>query len=116
MRCGAALPGCWRPILPRRAFRIWLAAHCTLQEDAANKVERHVRKAATAMLVESRVGDTFNALVTGASNKGTYVRVAAPPMEGRVMRGEKGLDVGDRVRVRLDGVNPDRGFIDFAIV
>jgi len=93
-----------------------LAAHCTRQEDAANKVERQVRKAATAMLVESRVGDTFNALVTGASNKGTYVRVAAPPMEGRVMRGEKGLDVGDRVRVRLDGVDPDRGFIDFVIV
>jgi VacB/RNase II family 3'-5' exoribonuclease len=93
-----------------------LAAHCTRQEDAANKVERQVRKAATAMLVESRVGGTFNALVTGASNKGTYVRVASPPMEGRVMRGEKGLDVGDRVRVRLAGVNPDRGFIDFVIV
>jgi len=93
-----------------------LAAHCTSQEDAASKVERQVRKAAAAMLVESRVGDTFSALVTGASNKGTYVRVASPPMEGRVMRGEKGLDVGDRVRVRLDGVNADRGFIDFAIV
>jgi VacB/RNase II family 3'-5' exoribonuclease len=90
-----------------------LATHCTKQEDAANKVERQVRKAATAMLVESRVGDTFDAIVTGASDKGTYVRVASPPMEGRLMRGERGLDVGDRVRVRLDGVNPDRGFIDF---
>jgi exoribonuclease-2 len=90
-----------------------LAAHCTKQEDMASKVERQVRKAATAMLVESRVGDAFDAIVTGASNKGTYVRVASPPMEGRLMRGERGLDVGDRVRVRLDGVDIDRGYIDF---
>jgi VacB/RNase II family 3'-5' exoribonuclease len=90
-----------------------LAAQCTKQEDMANKVERHVRKAATAMLVERRVGETFDAIVTGASSKGTYVRVASPPMEGRLMRGERGLDVGDRVRVRLDGVDAERGFIDF---
>lgn len=93
-----------------------IAAHCTKQEDAANKVERQVRKAATAMLVEARVGEIFEALVTGASNKGTYVRVLAPPMEGRVMRGEEGLDVGDRVRVRLERVDVDRGYIDFATV
>ena len=92
-----------------------LAAHCTTQEDAANKVERQVRKAATAMLVQSRVGDIFDGVVTGASNKGTYVRVASPPMEGRVMRGERGLDVGERVRVRLDGVDVERGFIDFVV-
>lgn len=107
----AALAGHPAPYAVRDLER--LAAHCTTQEDMANKVERQVRKAATAMLVESRVGDTFDAIVTGASNKGTYVRVASPPMEGRLMKGERGLDVGDRVRVRLDGVNVDRGFIDF---
>jgi len=90
-----------------------IAAHCTKQEDEANRVERQVRKAATAMLVESRVGDRFDAIVTGASSKGTYVRVLTPPMEGRVMKGERGLDVGDRVRVRLDGVDIERGYIDF---
>jgi len=93
-----------------------IAAHCTAQENAANKVERQVRKAATALLVERRVGSEFDAIVTGASDKGTYVRVAAPPMEGRVMKGERGLDVGDRVRVRLDGVNVERGYIDFVRV
>ena len=90
-----------------------LATRCTKQEDAANKVERQVRKSATALLVERRVGSTFDAIVTGASNKGTFVRVASPPMEGKLMSGERGLDVGDRVRVRLDGVDVDRGFIDF---
>jgi exoribonuclease-2 len=93
-----------------------IADHCTKQEDAANKVERQVRKAATAMLIESRVGAMFDATVTGASSKGTYVRVAAPPIEGRLMRGERGLDVGDRVRVRLDGVDVERGYIDFVTV
>ena len=90
-----------------------LAGQCTRQEDAANKVERQVRKSATALFVASRVGDVFNAFVTGASNKGTFVRVPAPPIEGKLVRGEAGLDVGDRVRVRLDGVDVDRGFIDF---
>jgi exoribonuclease-2 len=91
-----------------------LAAHCTAQEDAANKVERQVRKSATALLVQSHVGQVFDAIVTGASSKGTYVRVVSPPMEGRVMHGEQGLDVGDAVRVRLDRVDVDRGFIDFS--
>lgn len=90
-----------------------LAAHCTAQEDNANRVERQVRKSAAAMLVESRVGETFDALVTGVSPQGTFVRVATPPIEGKLMRGEHGLDVGDRVRVRLVEVNVDRGYIDF---
>jgi exoribonuclease-2 len=90
-----------------------LASHCTRQEDAANKVERQVRKSAAAMLVASRVGGTFDAIVTGASPKGTWVRVSAPPMEGRVVRGERGLDVGDRVRVQLRAVDVSRGHIDF---
>jgi VacB/RNase II family 3'-5' exoribonuclease len=90
-----------------------LAAHCTRQEDAANKVERQVRKSAAALVVASRIGDQFDAIVTGASPKGTYVRISTPPIEGRVMRGDRGLDVGDRVRVRLAGVDVERGFIDF---
>jgi exoribonuclease-2 len=91
-----------------------LAAHCTKQEDAANKVERQVRKSAAAIVMESRVGDAFDAIVTGASNKGTWVRVGSPPIEGKLVRGERGLDVGDHVRVRLDRVDAERGFIDFA--
>jgi exoribonuclease-2 len=90
-----------------------LAAHCTQQEDAANKVERQMRKAAAALVVESRIGESFNAIVTGASSKGTWVRVPSPPVEGKLVHGERGLDVGDRLRVRLTGVNVERGFIDF---
>jgi exoribonuclease-2 len=90
-----------------------LASHCTRQEDAANKVERQVRKSAVAMLVRSRVGEPFDAIVTGASPKGTFVRVAAPPMEGMLVHGMHGLDVGDRVRVRLANVDVERGYIDF---
>jgi len=90
-----------------------LATHCTQQEDNANRVERQVRKSAAAMLVESRVGQSFDALVTGASPQGTYVRVTTPPIEGKLMRGEHGLDVGDRVRVTLVKVDVDRGYIDF---
>src|SRR5262249_28891743 len=90
-----------------------LAAHCTGQEDNANKVERQVRKSAAALLVEHHVGSVFDALVTGASPKGTFVRVSAPPIEGKLVRGERGLDVGDRVRVRLESVDVERGYIDF---
>jgi ribonuclease R len=93
----------------------WLADHCTKQEDAANKVERQVRKSAAAIIVESRIGERFDAIVTGASSKGTYVRVASPPFEGKLVTGARGHDVGDRLRVRLVDVNVDRGFIDFAI-
>jgi VacB/RNase II family 3'-5' exoribonuclease len=90
-----------------------VATQCTSQEDAANKVERQVRKSAAAMVVQSRVGESFDAVVTGASDKGTYVRVVSPPIEGKLMAPRPGLDVGDRLRVRLSGVNIDRGFIDF---
>jgi VacB/RNase II family 3'-5' exoribonuclease len=90
-----------------------LAAQCTRQEDNAQKVERLARKSAAALVVESRVGDHFDAIVTGASNKGTFVRVTNPPIEGKLLRGEGGIDVGDRLRVELAGVDVERGFIDF---
>jgi VacB/RNase II family 3'-5' exoribonuclease len=93
---------------------VTIAAHCTDRENAARKVERQVRKDAAAVSMSGRVGESFDAIVTGASPKGTYVRVISPPIEGRVMRGEQGLDVGDRVRVRLLSTDPERGFIDFS--
>ena len=91
-----------------------LAAHCTAQEKSASKVERQVRKAATALLLVDRIGQQFNGVVTGASEKGTWVRISHPIAEGKVVRGSSGLDVGDRVRVELVHVDPGRGFIDFA--
>jgi len=90
-----------------------LARHCTEQEDNAAKVERQVEKSAAALLLASRIGDRFEAIVTGASEKGTWVRILQPPVEGKVVRGFEGLDVGDRVRVELAGTNVERGFIDF---
>jgi len=91
-----------------------LAAHCTAQEKNASKVERQVRKSATAFLLINRVGQQFNGIVTGASEKGTWVRISEPIAEGKVVKGSAGLDVGDRVRVELVHVDPERGFIDFA--
>jgi exoribonuclease-2 len=91
-----------------------LAQHCTEREDAANRVERQVRKAAAAMLLAPRVGELFDAVVTGASAKGTWVRLRTPPVEGRLERGAQGVDVGDALRVRLVHTDPEQGFIDFA--
>ena len=91
-----------------------IAAQCTKMEDAARKVERTVRKQAAALLLSGRIGETFDAIVTGANPKGTFVRTLSPPAEGMVVKGQQGMDVGDRVRVRLAGANPSRGFIDFA--
>jgi exoribonuclease R len=87
--------------------------HVGGQEDDANKIERHVRKSAAALLLEARIGQRFDALVTGASEKGTRVRVPDPPVEGKVVQGFTGFDVGDRVRVKLIDINVERGFIDF---
>jgi len=91
-----------------------LAQHCTVAEDAAAKVERQVRKSAAALLLQARIGQTFEGFVTGASVKGTWVRVLSPPVEGRVVRGFEGLDVGDRVTVTLERTDVERGFIDFS--
>ena len=93
-----------------------LAKHCTDMEDAASKVERQVRKSVAALFLESKIGQTFDAIVTGASGKGTYARSFNPPVEGRVTRGFEGLDVGQRVTVRVDRVDVEHGFIDFSKV
>ncbi|HVC92271.1 MAG TPA: RNB domain-containing ribonuclease [Pirellulales bacterium] len=90
-----------------------LATHCTRQEDAARKVERQVRKSAAAQFMSGRIGETFDAIVTGASEKGTWVRVLKPPIEGKLEGGQTGVDVGDQIRVRLASLNIERGFIDF---
>jgi exoribonuclease-2 len=90
-----------------------LAAHCTAQEDNAARVERQVRKSAAAVLLAPRIGQSFDGLVTGVSGKGTWVRIAHPIAEGRIVRGFDGLDVADRVRVELVAVDAMRGFIDF---
>ena len=90
-----------------------IARHCTLQEDNASKVERQVLKAAGAFLLHGRIGEVFDALVTGAAAKGTFVRISRPMLEGRVVRGFEGLDVGDAVRVRLLAVDAEKSFIDF---
>jgi exoribonuclease-2 len=90
-----------------------LAKHCTEEEDAAKKVERQVGKSAAAMLLQSRIGERFDAIVTGAASKGTWARLLDPPVEGRVVRGFEGLDVGQRIRVQLIRTDVEQGFIDF---
>ena len=90
-----------------------LAIRCTEQEDAANKVERLLRKSAAALLLETRIGERFDGVVTGASEKGTWARIIRPPVEGKIVRGYEGLEVGDKVRVKLVATSVERGFIDF---
>ena len=110
----AALAG--RPSPYSNAEIAALAAHCTEAQKNAAKVERQVAKAAAALLLSSRIGATFRAVVTGASDKGTWVRISRPTTEGRVVRDLHGLDVGDRVTVQLIHTDVERGFIDFAVV
>jgi len=93
-----------------------IAQRCTVQEDSASTVERRVLKAAAAYLLQSRIGESFDAIVTGVAPKGTFVRITAPMVEGRVVRGFEGLDVGDAVRVKLRGVDIEQRFIDFESV
>ena len=107
----AALEG--KPVPYRKDELDVLATHCTEAEDAVNKVERQVGKSAAALLLESRIGEQFDSFVTGASEKGTWVRLITMPVEGKVVAGFEGLDVGQRVRVQLMSVDVQRGFIDF---
>jgi exoribonuclease-2 len=90
-----------------------IALHCTEMENHARKFERTMRKVAAATFLSRRIGETFHAVVTGVSPKGTFVRLESPPAEGRLVRGEEGLDVGDRMTVKLVATEPSRGFIDF---
>ncbi len=90
-----------------------LARHCTEKEDDANKVERLVAKSAAAMLLASRIGEEFDAICTGAADKGTWVRIFHPPIEGRLLYGYEGVDVGNRFKVRLIHTDVEKGYIDF---
>jgi ribonuclease R len=90
-----------------------LATHCTDAEDAAKKVERQVEKSAAALLLESRIGEQFDSIVTGASEKGTWVRLLSFPVEGKLVQGFEGMDVGQRLRVQLMSADVQQGFIDF---
>jgi exoribonuclease R len=93
-----------------------IATRCTMMEDAARKVERDMVKRVAAVALAPRIGQTFPAVVTGVTEKGVFVRILEPAVEGRLMHGEHGLDVGDRLRVRLLSTDPFRGFIDFGRV
>jgi VacB/RNase II family 3'-5' exoribonuclease len=90
-----------------------LAQHCTEEEDAVKKVERQVQKSAAAMLLESRIGEKFDGIVTGAASKGTWVRLFSLPVEGKLVQGFERADVGHRIRVQLVHTDVERGFIDF---
>jgi exoribonuclease-2 len=106
----AALAG--RPVPYPNDELTALALHCTEQEDAAKKVERQVVKSAAAMLLSSRIGEKFDATVTGASDKGTFVRLARPPVEGKLVENCDGCRVGDRFHVQLLYTDVERGYID----
>lgn len=91
-----------------------LAEHCTRQEDAAQKVERSVRKSEAALFLQDRLGQSFDAVITGRSESATWVRIFSPPAEGLLVSGEFNLEVGQKIRVKLVETNVERGFIDFA--
>lgn len=90
-----------------------LALHCTRQEDAARKVERRMRKSEAALLLESRIGETFDAIVTGSSLDGVWVRLLTPPVEGKLVCDPPGPTIGALLRVTLVSTHVERGFIDF---
>jgi VacB/RNase II family 3'-5' exoribonuclease len=91
-----------------------IAANCTLKEDAARKVEREMSKRIAAVAMSSRIGEVFDAIVTGVTPKGTFVRVLQPHLEGLLARGQQGVDVGDKIRAKLISTDVQRGYIDFA--
>jgi exoribonuclease-2 len=91
-----------------------IAEHCNEQERAARKVERKMRKIVAATVMKRHVGETFDAIVTGVTDRGTFARILRPPVDGRVVRGEHGLKIGQKVGVKLLSADPRNGFIDFA--
>ncbi len=90
-----------------------IAANCTQKEDAARKVEREMTKRLSAAAMCHRIGETFDAMVTGVTPKGTFVRVLQPHIEGLLAQGQQGLQVGDKLRVKLTRTDVQRGYIDF---
>ena len=93
-----------------------LALHCTRQEDSAQKVERRMRKSEAALVLESHVGQRYDAIVTGSTTDGIWVRIFTPPADGKLVSGAGGLKVGDKLHVKLVSTNVERGFIDFAMI
>jgi VacB/RNase II family 3'-5' exoribonuclease len=93
-----------------------IALHCNDRERAARKVERKMRKVVAATVMQKHVGESFDAIVTGVTPSGTFARILRPPVDGRIERGERGLDVGEKVRVKLVSADPRRGFIDFEAI
>jgi exoribonuclease-2 len=91
-----------------------IASNCTEKENAAKKVEREMSKRLAAVAMEKRIGTLFDAVVTGVTPHGTFVRVLSPRVEGLLAEGQQGADVGDKMRVKLIRTDPQRGFIDFA--
>jgi exoribonuclease-2 len=91
-----------------------IAIRCTLMEDSARKVERDMQKRIAAVVLRPRIGQSFPAIVTGVNKYGTFVRTLNPHVDGMLVQGGKGLDVGDKVTVKLISTDPQRGFIDFA--
>ena len=90
-----------------------IAQNCTMKEDAARAVERAMHKRIAAVALRNKIGSMFDAVVTGVTPKGVFVRALHPPVEGMLVRGEKGVDVGDRIQVKLLSTDPQRGYIDF---
>jgi exoribonuclease R len=91
-----------------------IAANCTQKEDAAKKVERDMTKRLSALAMQSHIGEVFDAIVTGATDHGTFVRVLQPHLEGMLLQGHQGLDVGDRLRAKLIRTDVQKGYVDFA--
>jgi len=116
-------------VVTQRLLKAWLAhgaqpysesqldtivAHCTLMEDNARKVEREMQKRIAAVVLQKHIGQSYRAIVTGVNKYGTFVRTLDPHVDGKLVQGGKGLDVGDKVTVKLISTDPERGFIDFA--
>lgn len=93
-----------------------IAANCTERENAAKKLERTMHKVAAAVMLSKHIGSVYQGIITGVTGGGTYVRIFKPPVEGKVIEGDHGLDVGDKVKVQLVSTDPERAFIDFAVV
>jgi exoribonuclease R len=92
-----------------------IATHCTEMEDGARRVEREMQKRIAAVVLHPHIGQSYPAIVTGVNQYGTFLRTLNPHVEGMVVQGGKGLDVGDRVTARLVNTDPQRGHIDFAV-